>query len=125
MPILQCQCFCESAINWNNVITKTHPDSTCCNREIARKDKDTANYLLIHVFCTRYEPETVLPVLQIRTKTILCSLFVQNKQINKKSVVKFWLNSRNYGSVSYSFIFTRKYKLRVILIFLEKTPCIL
>ena len=58
---------------------------------------------LPNVFCTSCEPEIVLTVLKIKTKIISHSQFVQNTQINQELVVKFWLNRKNYGSVSYSF----------------------
>ena len=46
--------------------------------------------LLIHVFCKSCEPEIVLAVLQIKTKTISYSQTLQNAGIIKQTVVLLW-----------------------------------
>ena len=54
--------------------------------------------LIIHVFCKNCEPDIVLAVLQIKTKTISSSVFssqmglqlLQNAEINKQTDVRLW-----------------------------------
>ena len=43
--------------------------------------------------------ETVLTLLQIKTKTISCWWFLKNTWISKASVVKFWSNWRKYACI--------------------------
>ena len=53
------------------------------------KPKFDWDSLLLYVFCTNCEPEIVLPVLQVKAKTISCLLFVHNTSINKESGSNF------------------------------------
>ena len=55
----------------------------------------TTDSVLIYVFCTCCEPECVLPVLKIKTKTIHVRSLYKTRKWTK--------NWRNYGSVSYFF----------------------
>ena len=55
--------------------------------------------LLIYLFCTSCERETVLPVLQIKAKTISHS--------------KLWLNWRNYGAVLHSSCLWVEHKIQL------------
>ena len=57
------------------------------------------NYLLIYFFCTSYEPEIIMLVLQMKNNI----RFITLSKINKESIVNFLLLRRNYGSFSYSF----------------------
>ena len=57
----------------------------------------------LHVLYNFCEPEIVLPVLQIKTKIISWSQLIQNTEIHKELIIKFWLNWRNCGSVLYYF----------------------
>ena len=50
------------------------------------KIKFYINSLLIYIFFTSCKPEIVLPVLQIKVKTISCSRFVK---------IKFWVKLKN------------------------------
>ena len=64
---------------------------------------NTTFCLIIHVFCKSCEPEIVLAVLQIKTKTISRSQTLQNAWIIKQTVVLLWKFWRKYWSVSYLF----------------------
>jgi hypothetical protein len=64
---------------------------------------NTTVCFIIHVFCKSCEPEIVLAVLQIQTKTISCLQTLQKTWIIKQIVVLLWKFWRKYGSVSYLF----------------------
>ena len=64
---------------------------------------NTTICLIIHVFCKSCEPDIVLAVLQIKTKTISRSQTLQKVWIIKQTVVLLWRFLRKYGSVSYLF----------------------
>ena len=57
----------------------------CAAKSIQERSIVLSDSLLIYVFCTSCQPEIVLPVLQIKTKTILSTRFVQRTDF------KFWL----------------------------------
>ena len=72
----------------------------------------TTNSLLIHVFCKLSKPESVLPVLQIETKTIFTSSTCRKS--NKESIFKYWFDWRNYWYVSYYFIWRERVESKYI-----------
>ena len=61
---------------------------------------NTTVCFVIHALCKSCQPEIVLAVLQIKTKTISCSQTFQNVWITIILLWNFW---RKYGYVSYLF----------------------
>ena len=101
--------------NFNMQTAKHLAQASCAELTLQWKEYETdslflilgqnlpTNYLLIYLFCINHEPEIIMLVHQIKTKTISSLQLYQNTQIIKESIVNFLLIWRNYGSVTYSF----------------------
>ena len=82
---------------------------------LIRYSQNLMTSFLIYVFWASCEPETVLPVMQMKQKQFYACILYKKNINQQRIIVKFWLNWRNYESVpwsvSYSFSCTKTLRI--------------